>query len=77
MKKELIVFEFFEWANHSARACVSTDRMVFTTVLAFHYDRMKACSFVLDKLETTPLRVVVFYAYLMFSKPPACLHQVM
>ena len=30
-----------------------------------------------DKLETTPLRVVVSYAYLVFSQPPACLHQVM
>ena len=29
----------------------------------------------LDKLETTPLRVVVSYAYLVFSQPPACLHQ--
>ena len=28
----------------------------------------------LDKLETTPLRVVVSYAYLVFSQPPACLH---
>ena len=24
-----------------------------------------------DKLETTPLRVVVSYAYLVFSQPPA------
>ena len=24
----------------------------------------------LDKLETTPLRVVVSYAYLVFSQPP-------
>ena len=31
----------------------------------------------LDKLETTPLRVVVFYAYLVFSQPPKCLHQAM
>ena len=27
------------------------------------------------ELETTPLRVVVSYAYLVFSQPPACLHQ--
>ena len=27
---------------------------------------------VLDKLETNPLRVVVSYAYLVFSQPPAC-----
>ena len=32
---------------------------------------------ILDKLETTPLRVVVSYAYLVFSQPPACLHQAM
>ena len=31
----------------------------------------------LYKLETTPLRVVVSYACLMFSQPPACLHQAM
>ena len=31
----------------------------------------------LDKLETTPLRVVVSCAYLVFSQPPACLHQAM
>ena len=31
----------------------------------------------LDKLETTPLRVVVSYAYLVFSQPHACLHQAM
>ena len=31
----------------------------------------------LDKLETTPLRVVVSYAYLVFSQPPECLHQAM
>ena len=31
----------------------------------------------LEKLETTPLRVVVSYAYLVFSQPPACLHQAM
>ena len=31
----------------------------------------------LDELETTPLRVVVSYAYLVFSQPPACLHQAM
>ena len=31
----------------------------------------------LDKLETTPLRVVVSYAYLVFSQPPTCLHQAM
>ena len=31
----------------------------------------------LDKLETTPLRVVVSYAYLLFSQPPVCLHQAM
>ena len=31
----------------------------------------------LDKLETTPLRVVVSYAYLVFSQPPARLHQAM
>ena len=31
----------------------------------------------LDKLETTPLRVVVSYVYLVFSQPPACLHQAM
>ena len=31
----------------------------------------------LDKLETSPLRVVVSYAYLVFSQPPACLHQAM
>ena len=31
----------------------------------------------LDKLETTPLRVLVSYAYLVFSQPPACLHQAM
>ena len=30
-----------------------------------------------DKLETTPLRVVVSYGYLVFSQPPACLHQAM
>ena len=30
-----------------------------------------------DKLETTLLRVVVSYAYLVFSQPPACLHQAM
>ena len=29
------------------------------------------------KLETTPLRVVVSYAYLVFSQPSACLHQAM
>ena len=32
---------------------------------------------IVDKLETTPLRVVVSYAYLVFSQPPACLHQAM
>ena len=31
----------------------------------------------LDKLETTPLRVVVSYACLVFSQPSACLHQAM
>ena len=31
----------------------------------------------LDKLETTPLRVVVSYAYLVFSQPPRCLRQAM
>ena len=31
----------------------------------------------LDKLEITPLRVVVSYGYLVFSQPPACLHQAM
>ena len=31
----------------------------------------------LDMLETIPLRVVVSYAYLMFSQPPACLHLAM
>ena len=31
----------------------------------------------LDKLETTPLRVVVSYAYLVFSQPPACINQAM
>ena len=31
----------------------------------------------LDKLETTPLRVVGSYAYLVFSQPPPCLHQAM
>ena len=31
----------------------------------------------LDKLETTPLRVMVSYAYLVFSQPSACLHQAM
>ena len=31
----------------------------------------------IDKLETTPLRVVVSYAYLVFSQPPKCLHQAM
>ena len=31
----------------------------------------------LDKLETTPLRIVVSYTYLVFSQPPACLHQAM
>ena len=31
----------------------------------------------LDKLETTPLHVVVFHAYLVFSQPLACLHQAM
>ena len=31
----------------------------------------------LDKLETTPLRVVVSYAHLVFSQPLACLHQAM
>ena len=31
----------------------------------------------LDKLETTPLRVVVSHSYLVFSQPPACLHQAM
>ena len=31
----------------------------------------------LDKLETTPLRVVVSYAYLVFAQPPACLDQAM
>ena len=25
-----------------------------------------------DKLETTPLRIVVSYTYLAFSRPPAC-----
>ena len=35
------------------------------------------CSQSLDKLETTPLRVVVSYVYLVFSQPPACLHQAM
>ena len=29
------------------------------------------------KLETTPLRVVVSYAYLVFSQPSAYLHQAM
>ena len=33
--------------------------------------------FIKDKLETTPLRGVVSYAYLVFSQPPACLHQAM
>ena len=33
--------------------------------------------FELDKLKTTPLRVVVSYTYLVFSQPPACLHQAM
>ena len=37
----------------------------------------EALSLVIDKLETTPLRVVVCYAYLVFSQPPACLHQAM
>ena len=37
----------------------------------------KVVTVLLDKLETTPLRVVVSYAYLMFSQPPACLHQAM
>ena len=32
---------------------------------------------VFDKLETTSLCVVVSYAYLVFSKPPMCLHQAM
>ena len=32
---------------------------------------------IIDKLETTPLRVVVSYAYLVLSQPPACLHQAM
>ena len=31
----------------------------------------------LYKLETTPLLVVVSYAYLVFSQPPVCLHQAM
>ena len=31
----------------------------------------------LDKLETTPLRVVVSYAYLVFSQPPAYINQAM
>ena len=31
----------------------------------------------LDRLETTPIRVVVSYAYLVFSQSPACLHQAM
>ena len=31
----------------------------------------------LDKLETTLLCAVVSYAYLVFSQPPACLHQAM
>ena len=31
----------------------------------------------LDKLETTPLCVVVSYTYLVFSQSPACLHQAM
>ena len=31
----------------------------------------------LDKVETTLLRVVVSYAYLVFSQPLACLHQAM
>ena len=32
---------------------------------------------VFDKLETTPLCIVVSYAYLVFSQPTACLHQAM
>ena len=31
----------------------------------------------LFKLETTPLRVVVSYVYLVFSQPLKCLHQAM
>ena len=31
----------------------------------------------LDKLETNALCFVVSYAYLVFSQPPACLHQAM
>ena len=27
-----------------------------------------------DKLETTPLCILVSFAYLVFSQPPACLH---
>ena len=37
----------------------------------------EALSLVIDKLETTPLRVVVCYAYLVFYQAPACLHQAM
>ena len=31
----------------------------------------------LDKLETTLLHDVVSHAHLVFSQPPACLHQAM
>ena len=37
----------------------------------------KVVTVLLDKLETTPLRVVISYAYLVFSQPPACLQQAM
>ena len=40
-------------------------------------DQHETSPYNIDKLETTPLCVVVSYAYLVFSQPPACLHQAM
>ena len=34
-------------------------------------------SYLFDKVETSQPRVVVSYAYLVFSQPPVCLHQAM
>ena len=42
-----------------------------------HGFRSSFISYLLDKLETTLLRVVVSHAYLVFSQPHACLHQAM
>ena len=52
----------------------------FSTRLYHLYQELSRCwrhDDKLDKLETTPLRFVVPYAYLVFSQHPKCLHQAM